>query len=245
MKRSPKTCSRVVTIAGHLFLSIGLLGLAGCATGGMTKAKAKPVDNPPVLAAKPAPASAGPSVVRLADGREGFVIRDPSQMDAESRADFERASAMIKEGNYQKSVELLEKVIARSPALTAPHINIAIAYNRMNKTEQAEQHLKTALEAIPAHPVASNEYGLLLRKAGRFAEARAVYEKSLALFPEYHPLEKNLAILCDLYLKDLVCAQEHYEAYSKAMPKDKQVRLWIADLQTRTGHLAMNTTPGR
>jgi len=228
----------------YLLLALGLAVLAGCATGGKA-AKTKPVDNPPVLAAKPAPAPARTSVVRLTDGREGFVIREPSNLDSESRRDFEQANAMLKEANYQKSVELLEKVIARSPGLTAPHINIANAYNHLNRPEQAEQHLKAALEAVPGHPVASNDYGLLLRKAGRFAEARAVYEKSLAAFPEYHPLERNLAILCDLYLKDLACAQEHYETYSKAMPKDKLVKLWIADLQTRTGHLAMHTGPGQ
>jgi len=84
--------------------------------------------------------------------------------------------------------------------------------------------------------VASNEYGLLLRKAGRFAEGRVVYEKSLAVFPEFYPIHKNLGILCDLYLHDLVCAGDHYEIYSKGMPKDEQVKKWIADLHARLGH---------
>jgi Tfp pilus assembly protein PilF len=235
---SPKTFSQAATIAGPLFLCVGLLVLAGCATGG--KAKKEFVDNLPVVAAKPA-APAGPSVVRLTDGRQGFVISEPSNLDSASRAEFEQATALLKGGEYQKSAELLEKVIARSPGLTAPRINIAIAYGHLNKPELAEQHLKTALEVVPGHPLAGNEYGLLLRKAGRFAEARAMYEKSLAAFPEYHPLERNLAILCDLYLKDLACAQQHYETYSKAMPNDKQVKLWVADLQTRTGHVALQT----
>ena len=166
-------------------------------------------------------------------GVKGFVITEPSSMDAQLRADFDQASAMIKEAKYDKAIELLEKVIAQSPEMTAPHINLAIAYRQINKPEQAEQHLKKALELIPGHPVASNEYGLLLRKAGRFAESRQIYEKSLAAFPEYHPIHRNLGILCDLYLKDLACAVEHYEIYSKAMPKDQQVKLWLADLQTR------------
>jgi Flp pilus assembly protein TadD len=241
MKGLPKSCSHVATNTGYLILALGLIILAGCATGG--KAKVVPVAAP-VVAAQPVPLPTGPTVERFKDGREGFVIREPANLDAAARADFAQGIAMLKEANYQQSSELLEKVIARSPGMTAPHIDIAIAYNHLNKPEQAELHLKAALEVVPGHPVASNEYGLLLRKAGRFAEARTVYEKSLAAFPEYHPLARNLAILCDLYLKDLACAVAHYENYSKAMPKDKQVKLWLADLQTRSGHIALQTGAG-
>ncbi len=225
----------MVTIAGYLLLAISLALLAGCATAG--KGKVAPAEAAPAAAAKPSPPlPTGPSVVHFTDGREGFLITEPSRMDVKLRAEFDQASAMIKEAKYDKATLLLEKVIAQSPEMTAPRINLAIAYRQINKPEQAEQHLKKALELIPGHPVASNEYGLLLRKAGRFAEGRAIYEKALAAFPEYHPLQKNLGILCDLYLKDSACALEHYEIYSKAVPKDEQVKLWLADLHTRSGH---------
>lgn len=227
----------MVQVAGYLLLAVGLSLVAGCATAGKAKAKVEPAQPAPAAAAEPAPTltslPTGPSVVHFTNGREGFLITEPPGMDVQSRADFDRSSAMIKDAKYDKAIELLEKVIAQSPEMTAPRINAAIAYRRINKPEQAEQHLKKALESIPGHPVASNEYGLLLRKAGRFAESRQVYEKSLAAFPEYHPIHKNLAILCDLYLKDLACAVEHYEIYGQAMPKDEQVKLWLADLQTR------------
>lgn len=176
-----------------------------------------------------------PSVARLEDGREGFIITEVPTMDEASRRDFDRAVAMLKEQDYGRAIELLEKVIERSPGVTPPYIDIAIAYLRAGKPEQAEKHLQTALTLFPGHPVACNEYGLLYRKTGRFAEARAIYEKSIALFPEYSPLHKNLGILCDLYLNDPACAFEQYEIYSKAMPQDAQVKLWIADVRTRLG----------
>ncbi len=225
----------MATISGYRLLAIGLLLLAGCATWG--KAKVEPAEPAPAAAAKPSSSlPTGPSVARFTDGREGFLITEPSAMDAQSRADFDKASALIKEAKYDKAIELLEKVIAKSPGMTVPHINVAIAYERINKPEQAEKHLKKALELIPGHPVASNEYGLLLRKAGRFAESRQIYEKALAAFPEYYPIHKNLGILCDLYLKDAACAIKHYEIYGKAVPKDQQVKLWLADLHNRSGH---------
>ncbi len=246
MERAPKIdgmgvgeksdCSRMLMIAGCLLWGVCLALQGGCATTEKVKvALVEPPKPAPAVAGLSAPQPTAPSVVHFTDGREGFVIKEPAGTGLKSAPDFDQANAMIKEEQYDKAVPLLEKVIAQSPGVAGPHINLAIAYGRMNKPEQAEEHLKKALELIPGHPVASNEYGLLLRKAGRFAESRRVYEKSLAAFPEYYPIQKNLAILCDLYLKDLACATEHYEIYGKAVPKDPQVNLWLADLHTRWG----------
>jgi tetratricopeptide (TPR) repeat protein len=180
-------------------------------------------------------ADQGPSVARLEDGRQGFVIRENPSMDAESREAFEQAVALMNDGKNDKAIELLAKVIERSPGVTAPYINIAKAYLRTNKSEPAEQHLKTALGLVPNHPVASNEYGLLLRKGGRFKEAREIYEKALASFPDYLPVRRNLGILCDLYLHDPECALDQFEIYSEGMPADEQVKIWIAELRMRLG----------
>ena len=177
----------------------------------------------------------GPSITPLADGREGFLIMEIPQMDDTSRRDFERAVTMLNDQDYSQAIELLEKIIAQSPGVSAPYINVAIAYRAVGKPDLAEAHLKTALELVPGHPVACNEYGLLYRKSGRFAEARAIYEASLTNFPDYYPVHKNLGILCDLYMNDLTCALEHYEIYSQAMPEDRQVKIWITDLRSRLG----------
>jgi Flp pilus assembly protein TadD len=200
--------------------------LAGCATDG--KVKPTPVVQEPSMAKNF-------SVERLEDGREGFIIMETPQMDEASRRGFQRAVAMLNDQEYGQAINLLEKVIEQSPGVTAPYINIAIAYKHIGKLEQAEEHLKAALRLVPEHPVACNEYGLLYRKTGRFAEARAIYEKAIARFPDYYPVHRNLGILCDLYLNDLACALEQYEIYSEARPEDKQVQLWIADLRARLG----------
>jgi len=211
---------------GFVILAMVLSVLAGCATDGKVK--------PAGVSQEPSVAK-GSSVAQLEDGRNGFIITEVPQMDETSRRDFERAVAMLKDQDYSQAIDLLEKVIEKSPGVTAPYIDIAIAYQHIGKPEKAEEHLKTALRLVPDHPVASNEYGLLYRKTGRFADARVIYERAITRFPDYYPVHRNLGILCDLYLNDPVCALEHYEIYSEARPEDKQVKLWIADLRARLG----------
>jgi Flp pilus assembly protein TadD len=199
--------------------------LAGCATDGKVKA---PVAHEPSVGKEP-------SVTRLKDGREGFIITEVPEIDEASRRDFDRAIAMLKDQDYGKAIDVLEKVIEQSPGISAPYIDVAIAYQRIGKPEQAEKHLKTALKLFPEHPVACNEYGLLYRKTGRFAEARAIYEKAITRFPDYYPLHRNLGVLCDLYLDDPECALKQFEIYSEKMPADAQVKIWVAELRTRLG----------
>ena len=215
---------------GMVVTAIVLWLMVGCVTGNNVAKNRHEPD------AQEMPAVKGVSVVRLGDGRKGFVITEACRIHDVLRKDFDRAVALLKDQDYINAIDLLKKIIDKSPCVTAPYINIAIAYQHLGKTEQAERHLKTALRLVPGHPVASNQYGLLCRKGGRFKEAREIYEKTLKSFPEYYPVHRNLGILCDLYLNDPACALKHYEIYSLCMPEDKHVKMWIADLRARFGN---------
>ena len=175
------------------------------------------------------------TVARLDGQRTGFVITESAATPMPWRADFERAVVLMQEGREDQAVPLLEKIVAQSPGVTAPYINLARAYRRAGQFEPAAVMLDKALELVPGHPVANNEYGLLLRQTGRFAEARDVYQATLRIYPEYLPVRRNLGILCELYLDDPACAVEQYTIYNQANPDDRDVALWIADLNLRMG----------
>lgn len=211
---------------GWLILAMVMTALTGCVTGGAGAVKPSPAVQAPGAAQKA-------SVTRLTEDRNGFIITEHSLMDKTVREDFQRAVALLNQGDDARAIELLEKVIQQSPDVTAPYIDLAMAYERVGKLDKAEAHLKTALSLVSDHPAACNEYGLLCRKTGRFEEARAIYEKALASFPDFYPIHRNLAILCDLYLNDAACAMEHYKIYSNGNPEDRKVKMWIADLQNR------------
>lgn len=165
----------------------------------------------------------------------GFTIVEDARVSGSVRADYAEAITHLQQGRHEQGIDMLESVTETAPALTAPHIDLAIAYHRSGELEMAEAELLKALESNADHAVAHNELGIIYRKTGRFAEARQSYENALAVYPGFHFARRNLAILCDLYLADPPCALENYEAYLKTVPRDDQASMWVADLRLRMG----------
>ena len=163
----------------------------------------------------------------------GFTITEEARIGGDVRADYETALTYLQQGRHDEGIELLEQVAAAAPELSAPRIDLGIARHRAGDLEAAESSLLLALESNPEQPVAHNELGIIYRKTGRFQEARKSYEAALAVYPGFHFARRNLAILCDLYLADLQCALENYEAYMKTVPGDEEASMWIADIRYR------------
>ncbi len=189
-----------------------LVTLAGCATDPSTEPPSRPKDD------------------KAASGSHESVDVSP-----EVRADFDTAISYLRAGETEKGTKLLLSVAERAPRDSAPYVNLAIAYQQLGDLTAAEESVKKALAIDPAHPVANTEYGRIYRKTGRFDLARKSYESALKSYPDFLPARKNLGILCDLYLRDFECALNQYQKYSAAVPDDRTVRLWIADLQRRLG----------
>lgn len=165
----------------------------------------------------------------------GFTIVEEERISSDIRVDYDEALSYLEQDRHEQGVELLEAVAEAAPHLSAPSIDLGIAYHRAGNLDAAERHLLKALESNPDHPIARNELGIVYRKSGRFAEARQNYEAALAIYPGYHYARRNLAVLCDLYLADLSCALENYEAYMATVPSDDEASMWIADIRNRIG----------
>jgi Flp pilus assembly protein TadD len=176
--------------------------------------------------------SAQPARVDIQQDATGFTIVEDVRVSADVRADYENAVRMF-EQQHEQGIAALLNVIERAPNVTAAHIDLGVAYARTGDLDKAEASFKQALQLNPRHPIAYNELGMVYRRQGKFTEARASYEKALAQFPQFHFAQRNLAILCDIYLADLSCARQHYEAYQQSVPDDGETAKWLADLNTR------------
>lgn len=169
------------------------------------------------------------------DETVGFTITEDARVGNDVRSDYDEALALLEGGPDARAIELLEAVAAEAPGLSAPYIDLGVAYHQRGNLEAAEAALGKALDANPNHPIALNELGIIYRKTGRFAEARKSYEAALDVYSGFHYARRNLAVLCDLYLADLACALEHYEAYMQTVPEDDEVTIWMADARSRMG----------
>jgi len=165
----------------------------------------------------------------------GFTITEEARISSNVRVDYDQALKLLEQGEIQQGIQMLEAVIEVAPGLSAPRIDLGIAYHIAGNLDAAESNLLLALESNPEHPIAHNELGIVYRKTGRFDAARRSYEAALAVYPGYHYARRNLAVLCDLYLADMSCALDNYEAYLATVPIDDEASMWIRDLRYRMG----------
>jgi len=174
-----------------------------------------------------------PARVDIQQDATGFTILEDVRVSTDVHAQYENAVRLLEAQQHEQGIAALVRVAEAAPNVTAIHIDLGIAYARSGELDRAEESLKKALQLNPRHPIAHNELGMVYRRQGKFAQARASYEKALEPFPTFHFAQRNLAILCDIYLADLGCALEHYQAYQQAVPTDEQAAKWIADVNAR------------
>jgi len=174
-----------------------------------------------------------PARIEMQQDPGGFSIIEEVNVDAAVRADYDSAIRLLEQKQYEQGIATLVKVTQAAPGVTAAHIDLGIAYGRAGDLDHAAASFAQALELNPRHPIAYNELGMVQRKKGQFAAARASYEQALVLHPAFHFAQRNLAILCDLYLADRDCAVANYEAYLRSAPDDQDVVKWLADLRNR------------
>ena len=88
----------------------------------------------------------------------GFTITEEVQVSPATRADFDRAMQLLEQEQYDSGIALLVELTEAAPQVTAVHIDLGIAYGRMNDLD----HAKASIERAPIVRENRSEYSALL-----------------------------------------------------------------------------------
>ena len=195
--------------------------------------------------APPAPAAAEPVIATPADPTTPAVANSQvaatpaapvwniPKPPARANGEFTRALGLMRGADSTQAILDMQVLAQSYPDLPGPYANLGILYRNANQLPEAEAALAKAAERAPWDAQIWTEYGLTLRQAGKFAEARAAYDKAIAVNPSYAPAHRNLGVLLDLFLDDSLSAQTEFESYKTLTGEDKPVSGWIAELKSR------------
>ncbi|VAX01463.1 hypothetical protein MNBD_GAMMA22-1965 [hydrothermal vent metagenome] len=140
----------------------------------------------------------------------------------------------LKNNQVKKAQKLLTNLAKEFQDFPGIHLNLALIYYRLSELELSRKSINIVLKISPENSLAYNLSGTLYRKAGEFTLARKDYLTALKISPNYADAHLNIAILFDIYLQSLLDAKQHYLKYLKYTSDDnKQVELWLQDLETR------------
>lgn len=87
------------------------------------------------------------------------------------------AYQLLKEGKYQEALEVLQKIVEESPTESSL-FNISLALYRLERLEEAREHLQRLLEMNPEHQKGLFLLGVVCRRLGDMECAREAFERA-------------------------------------------------------------------
>jgi Flp pilus assembly protein TadD len=190
---------------------------------------AQALPDPPI--ATPADPTAKPVTgAAAAPAAPAFNIPKPP---ARANSEFTRALTLMRGSDPTQAMLEMQVLTQSYPDLSGPYANLGVLHRNANQLTESEAALAKATTLAPWDAQTWTEYGLTLRQAGKFAEARAAYESAIKANPSYAPAHRNLGVLLDLFLEDPLTAQAELETYKTLTGEDKPVSGWLAELRAR------------
>jgi tetratricopeptide (TPR) repeat protein len=124
---------------------------------------------------------------RKEDGKLRAGIISVAEMDSnvpsKARSEFERASALTREGKVDEAIDHLRKAVALYPHYLAAHNDLGALLLDLNRLDQAEEELRTALaiDQTAFNPILN--LGIVLTKKAEWQRAKETLQKGISLQP--------------------------------------------------------------
>jgi Flp pilus assembly protein TadD len=211
----------MISIKGKTCCGLLVLHLTGCGSS--------PTMQPDTLAA----AQQGADSQRLVASLNPYLANQQA-VPKRAQADFDQAVAAMRIKNWRQAEASLLRLSDDYPQLSGPWLNLGITYLADDRLGDAEGAFRRAIAVNGNNLEAYNHLAALRRSTGEFAEAEALYQQALAIWPQHPQSHLNLGMLYDLYMGNLDKAASHYQAYQELQTEpDRRVAGWLMDMQRR------------
>ena len=163
---------------------------------------------------------------------EVVVKQHKFKVSEKTNAAYNLALKQMYTKNYEQAIIEMKRVASMDKRISGPWVNIGLAYKELGNAKQAKASFEKALSINPQNSYALNHLAIMKREEGEFDQAETLYRKAISAHPNYQNAHLNLGILCDLYLRKIDCALEHYQEYlTLTGGQDKQVTSWVTQLK--------------
>lgn len=160
------------------------------------------------------------------------VTGTPSAVDAEIER-YTQALRYINQNQLDEAEASLLAIINKRPELAGPWANLGLVYIKKNQLDKAEEQLNNALKKNPKLAQAYNLLGFVELKRNHISKAKDHFAQALATKDDYALAHYNIALIYDIYLRDIPKAIAHYQRYLEITNfEDKLTADWLKGLTT-------------
>lgn len=117
------------------------------------------------------------AAVLSACASSGTVGTRASDTDA-AVANMNLGAGYLRQGRTDLAIERLQRAIEQNPRLVQAHSTIALAYDQVGNTTDAEAHYRRATQLDPASGAAANAYAVFLCRQNRWSDAEPFFRRA-------------------------------------------------------------------
>lgn len=162
------------------------------------------------------------------------LARTAGQTQALSARDnqaYLAALAQLAGGKPEKAQDDLRRLAKARPDYLGVWINLATAFYKNDRLDEAMDALSRAEELSPEAAEIYNLSGLIAVDRGDYKAAEQHYLTALTLDNEYSDAHYNIALLYDVFYQDLAKAVSHYNRYlALTGSEDATTVSWVKQL---------------
>lgn len=138
-------------------------------------------------------------------------LKSKENLAVAAEANTQLGIQYLREGNYELSLQKLEKALSLDPDMPAAHDAIAVLYERVGEADKAEKHYKKSLRLKPDNARAHNNYGQFLCMQQRYTDAEKQFlEAANNPFYDGAPVALTNAGVCANRIPDAEQAEKYF-----------------------------------